>query len=195
MTRAPLSLQIDDLSNFARMLSKQLGTVSPSHLALLNMLARAAGFQNVQHHRAVQAAAIRLAQGDTARAALPPVDHRLIERTLAQFGRDGRLLRWPSKRSVQTLALFGLWTLFPARTALSETEVNKILIAEHVFNDPATLRRSMISCGLMTRQRDGTNYKRIEQQPTNEAKALISRLSSLRAQRIENIAASARHNG
>ncbi|WP_405110243.1 hypothetical protein [Phaeobacter sp. BS52] len=41
----------------------------------------------------------------------------------------------------------------------------------------------MISCGLLTRQRDGSNYRRIEQEPPTEAKALISRLSARRKQR------------
>ncbi|UWR44118.1 DUF2087 domain-containing protein [Phaeobacter inhibens] len=185
MTRKSLPLQVDDLSHFSRALARQLGEASPPHLTLMNMLARAAGFQNLQHQRAVQAAAGRLAQPKTA----APADHRLIERTLTQFDASGRLLRWPSRRAVQTLALFGLWTVFPTDTLLSEAEVNRILLAEHDFKDPATLRRTMISCGLLTRQRDGRNYRRIEQEPPTEAKALISRLSARRKQRPEPTAA------
>ncbi|UWR48061.1 DUF2087 domain-containing protein [Phaeobacter inhibens] len=185
MTRKSLPLQVDDLSHFSRALARQLGEASPPHLTLMNMLARAAGFQNLQHQRAVQAAAGRLAQVKTA----APADHRLIERTLTQFDASGRLLRWPSRRGVQTLALFGMWAVFPTDTLLSEAEVNRILLAEHDFKDPATLRRTMISCGLLTRQRDGSNYRRIEQEPPTEAKALISRLSARRKQRPEPTAA------
>ncbi|AHD08649.1 DUF2087 domain-containing protein [Phaeobacter gallaeciensis] len=179
MTRKSIPLQVDDLSHFSRALARQLGEASPPHLTLMNMLARAAGFQNLQHQRAVQAAAGRLAQANTA----PSADHRLIERTLTQFDASGRLLRWPSRRAVQTLALFGLWAVFPPDTPMPETEVNRLLLAEHEFEDPATLRRTMISCGLLTRQRDGSNYRRIEQEPPTEAKALISRLSARRKQR------------
>ncbi|MFV1492965.1 DUF2087 domain-containing protein [Phaeobacter sp. JH18-32] len=181
MTRKPLPLQVDDLSHFSRALSRQLGEASPSHLTLMNMLARAAGFQNLQHQRAIQAAARRLAKTTMA----PAADHRLIERTLGHFDDHGRLLRWPSKRAVQTLALFGLWSVFPADRALQEAQVNALLIGEHRFRDPATLRRTMISCGLLTRQRDGSDYRRIEQEPTAEAKALISRLAARRKQRTQ----------
>lgn len=176
MTKTPIPLRVDDLSVFTRALSRQIGEVSPSHLTLMNMVARAAGFQNVQHLRSTTAAAKRLGHQVVSVA----VDARSVERTLHQFDTFGRLLQWPSKRAVQTLAL---WATLPANKAMIEREVNDIFAEEHHFEDPATLRRTMISCGLLTRQNDGTDYRRIEQKPPAEAKAVIRALSALRSTR------------
>ena len=52
MPRETIPLSIDDLSRFARTLAGELGDAAPSHLSLMNMLARAAGFRNYQHLRA-----------------------------------------------------------------------------------------------------------------------------------------------
>ncbi len=182
MTRTPLSLHVDDVTIFARGLSKQLGDNSPPHLSLMNMLARAAGFQNLQHMRAAAAARNRV---DT-RAAPPIVDARSVERTLNLFDEFGRMRQWPSRRAVQTLALWALWATFPAEKALSEKAVNTHLASEHTFRDAATLRRTMISCGLMTRNRDCTDYRRVEQKPPAEAQAVIRHMSVRRRARLES---------
>ncbi|WP_120635212.1 DUF2087 domain-containing protein [Ruegeria sp. EL01] len=182
MTKTPLPLHADDLTLFAKSLSRQLGVASPSHLVLLNMIARAAGFQNVQHMRSVTAAQRRL----EVQSHKPPVDMRSVERALFQFDNTGRLRQWPSKRSVQTLALWALWAALPAGDTLHERDVNERLNREHLFSDPATLRRCMISCGLLTRQNDGTDYKRVEQAPPAEAEALIRAVTTLRRVRREN---------
>ncbi|WP_444429852.1 hypothetical protein ACTTAM_16345 [Rhodobacter capsulatus] len=55
MPRQSIPLAIADLSQFSRALGAQLAVRpdrAPSHLSLLNMLARAAGFRNFQHLRA-----------------------------------------------------------------------------------------------------------------------------------------------
>ncbi|WP_412071529.1 DUF2087 domain-containing protein [Roseobacter sp.] len=87
--------------------------------------------------------------------------HGLVERALHQFDDMVRLKQWPSSRSVQTLALWALWTTLPAGRSMPEREVNALLSREHLFYDPATLRRTMISCGFVVRRRDGTDYRRI----------------------------------
>lgn len=181
MTKTPIELRVDDLTPFTRSLAKQLGDISPSHLTLMNMVARAAGFQNVQHMRSISAAAKRLER--------PSEDHlmdaRSVERCLHQFDQAGRLTRWPSKRSVQTLALWALWAEFPAGASLSEEEANEILARQHSFGDPATLRRTMIACGLMSRKNDGSQYRRVEQKPPIDAKAVIRAVSIRRRARMK----------
>ena len=52
-----------------------------------------------------------------------------------QFDARGRLLRWPTKFSVQALAMWVLWTLFDARRVYTEREVNQILSAANAFGD------------------------------------------------------------
>lgn len=181
MTKTSVPLRVDDMTAFTRALSRQLGDTSPKHLTLMNMVARSAGFQNVQHLRAVSAAAKRLDN----QTEPTTIDARAVERALHQFDAFGRLIRWPSKRTTQTLALWAVWATMPANRALDERGMNAHLADEHLFRDPATLRRTMISCGLLNREKDGTNYRRIEQEPPAEAKALIQALSSRRKVRAK----------
>jgi hypothetical protein len=182
MSRQYLPLQTGDLSDFARGLARQLGDASPSHLALMNMLARSAGFQNVQHLRACRAAERRLEK----RVEHTPTDHRLVERTLHQFDLSGRLVQWPSRRSVQTLALWAIWAALPAGLLIREQDINSALLHEHAFGDPATIRRTMISAGLLTRKADGTDYRRIEREPSSEAKVLIGIITERRRGRLSS---------
>ncbi|MEP5760690.1 MAG: DUF2087 domain-containing protein [Litoreibacter sp.] len=145
----------------------------------MNMIARAAGFQNVQHLRSTSTAVKRLDRQPEGII----VDARAVERTLHQFDEFGQLLRWPSKRNVQTLALWALWATLPANQGLDERDVNDRLAGEHQFEDPATLRRTMISCGLLTRRKDCTNYRRVERKPSAEALAIIQVLNGRRKKR------------
>lgn len=105
MPKTSLPLRADDLTTFVRALSDQLGDASSSHLTLINMAARAAGYQNVQHMRSAHAAEQRLERVSQE----TPADARTVERALHQFDNLARLKRWPSKRSIQTLALWALW--------------------------------------------------------------------------------------
>ncbi len=183
MPKTPLPLRADDLTTFVRALSEQLGDASPSHLALMNMVARAAGFQNVQHMRSSYAAQQRLERVSQE----TPSDARSVERALHQFDNLARLKRWPSKRSVQTLALWALWATLPSDRAMREKEINERFNEEHCFSDPATLRRTMISCTLLSRRNDGSDYRRIEKEPPADAKALIRALGPRRRTRSQDI--------
>lgn len=182
MTKQPIRLSADDMTVFCRTLAKQLGDNSPSHLALMNMVARAAGFQNLQHMRAGAAADRRLSRSQ-AEASDAILAARSVERALNLFDGQGRLQQWPSRRAVQTLALWGLWAVLPSQKLLSEKAVNAHLATEHTFGDAATLRRTMISCGLLTRNRDGSDYCRVEQKPPAEAQAVIRDLKARRCAR------------
>lgn len=183
MTKIPVPLHVEDTTAFARALARQLGEASPSHLTLMNIVARSAGYQNLQHMRAACAASRRLEKPDAETLA----DARSVERCLHQFDAAGRLRQWPSKRSVQTLALWGLWATLPARQEMSERALSAHLGGEHLFADAATLRRTMVSCGLLSRNPDGSAYLRIEQRPTPEAKAVINALSTRRNGRAEDV--------
>ena len=68
MTRTTLPFVANDVSTLARSLGRELAKADavPSHLQLLNMLARATGYQNFQHFRAQTEAqtAITIAKGE-----------------------------------------------------------------------------------------------------------------------------------
>ena len=81
------------------------------------------------------------------------------------FDSQGRLLRWPSRRTDQLHALWVLWSRMPARRDLSEREVNDRLKALNAFQDHAILRRELCGNRLMWRTPDGRTYRRIEQPP------------------------------
>lgn len=168
MTRTLLPLMAEDISDFTKALSRQLGEAAPSHLTLMNMLARAAGFENVQHMRATHAAGVRLGRE------VPAIDAGLVERTAARFDDQGRLTDWPAKRAVQTLALWALWARLP-KTPLTEREISAHLNGLHSFQDAATLRRTMLGNGMLTRTTDGSVYARTGTPPP-ELPALMKRL-------------------
>ena len=185
MTNLPISLITPDLGKFTRALARQLGENAPSHLTLMNMLARAAGFKNVQHMRAASDLAEPMAAPPLLPppALAPPVDARKVAHALQQFDPLGRLARWPAKRNIQTLALWAIWAALPAGKKLQEGQISALIDGEHLFGDAAILRRDMAGCGMLSRQDGGVDYLRVEQEPPPEAKALIHAVSARRRAR------------
>lgn len=181
MTRDIVPFSVADMSALARSLSRQLdaGPEAPSHLTLLNMLARGAGFRNFQHLRAARSAERRL---DAAPVPATAVDHTLVARALNCFDATGQLRHWPARRAVQVLCLWGLWSrLSPKGAPWTERQISAALGRLHLFGDPAILRREMVQLGLVMRNQDGTGYARIEQPPPPEARALIGWLRDRRS--------------
>ena len=124
MSRQPLPFMADDMSAFARALKRELtdfglgagGAATsgprpelPSHLSLMNMLARAAGYRNFQHFRSQQDARVELD-----RPAVVPLealpDYVQVKRLMRYFDDQGRLTRWPSKFSDRLPCLWVLWS-------------------------------------------------------------------------------------
>lgn len=194
--RAPLAYSAADISALARSLRAGLAarTASPelpdaaartlpSHVEMLNLLARAAGFRNFQHFRAeARVAAPPAAAGEPAEPAEPaptrPSDaHRDLarcERALRLFDGAGVLMRWPTRRNQQILCLWMLWSRIPAGEGFSEKAINAVLTRWHAFGDYALLRREMVELGLMTRTRDGSDYRRVERDPPPQLAVLRS---------------------
>ncbi|MBB5514029.1 hypothetical protein FHS89_000027 [Rubricella aquisinus] len=171
MSKSPIPLHIADLSPFTRTLSRQLSGQDgvPSHLSLMNMLARAGGFRNVQHLRAVQGA-----RGGMDAAA----DPKQVARLLNQFDAAGCLIRWPARRNVQEDCLWVLWSRLPAGRVMQERDVNAALNAAHHFGDAALIRRSLIGMGLLRRNADGSDYQRIEKRPSPQVRDVIAQLKA-----------------
>ena len=172
MAREATPLVVPDLSTFARSLGRALKTQHGrsneplGHLHLQNIIAKAAGYRNLQ---ALKACAPRLPATD-ANTRLSSA----ARRTLLHFDRDGRLLRWPTRFSVQRLAMWLLWTRFEGRRIYSEREVNEILKAANAFGDHVTLRRELVNHRLLTRTSDCSEYRKVAANPDEEVRALLA---------------------
>lgn len=172
MTRTALPLAIEDLSTFTRALLAQIeATPAPGHLSLMNMLARAAGFRNLQH---LQASA--KAEETLARPAPRQPDLTRVAQALRFFDAQGRLATWPSRTNIQHLSLWGLWFRLPQNESLTERQISDFLTRWHLFGDAAILRRTMWELKLISRSPDCRDYRRIDQPPPPEAVALIRQL-------------------
>lgn len=186
MSRTLLPFHSDDISALARSLKGQLAHCEPQpgHLELLNMLVRANGYRNFQHYRAELAARNQpenpqapAPTPESAPAPIPePVDSSRVKHVLQIFDSDGKLVRWPGKRSQQELCLWVIWSKIPARQVLTEKEINRLLNENHHFGDHPLLRRWLCDYGMLDRTRDGREYRRIEKAPPAEALELIRRL-------------------
>ncbi len=178
MSKDVHTLTIPDISALAKTLRRELAAkdAQPSHVELLNIIARGAGFRNFQHLKASQSAAVRLEAPPVA-AEPEPVDHRKIEQVLRCFDARGIMSRWPKKTSQQKLALWWCWAQIPARCELPEREVNEILKRFNAFGDHVLIRRELIDWGMVSRSADCRIYRRIETRPPAEAATLIRHLA------------------
>ena len=177
MPRSPLPYAVNDVSALARSLRAgldKLGRV-PSHVELLNLLARGAGYGNYQHFRAGQPAPA------AADSATPAPDLPRVERAARHFDAEGRLIRWPARANLQELCLWVLWSRIPAETVFDEREISDLLSLWNGFDDHALLRRALFDLRLVDRTIDGREYRRIEQPPPPELQPLLKRLQSVSA--------------
>ena len=175
MSKQLIPFATADISTLARSLREQLAQLehNPTHVEMLNLLAKASGHANFQHLRADAAAKGRLT-AQPADGAL--VDHARVEKVLRHFDIEGRMIRWPGRTNHQDLCLWVIWSRLPAAERLSEREVNQAIIDAHSFGDYAILRRSLVDAHMLTRTPDGRIYRRIEKQPPPDAVALLEAL-------------------
>jgi hypothetical protein len=163
-----------DLSLLAKALRRQLAAAleqapqAPSHVQLLNMLARAAGHRNVQALRAAT-----LATPPAPPLPKPAALGPHATRAATHFDAAGRLVRWPQKYTVQRLAMWVLWMHFDAQRRYTEREVNGILKHWHTYGDHVTLRRELINMRLLSRKSDGSLYWKEPQRPGDEIVPLL----------------------
>ncbi len=193
MSRLPLSFAVPDASLFARALGASLktrhaaGSPPPGHVELLNLVARALGHRNLQSLQAGVTLASPLPALPLAVEDQPPpgalTDN--ARKALMQFDSRGRLLRWPTKFSVQKLALWVLWMLFDGRRVYTEREVNEILKAANAFGDHVTLRRELINHKLMARKSDCSEYRKLSPRPDDETRHLLQAWRLLNRNRSE----------
>jgi hypothetical protein len=181
MSRTQIAFASADISALARSLKEQLTTLgeTPSHVQMLNMLAKSAGYRNFQHLKAeAEAAPVARATVVPQPPASEPINEARVARALNYFGPGGRLVSWPAKTSHQELCLWVLWARYPAREVMDERGISAWLNAHHDFGDPAILRRTMVTMGLVTRTQDGREYRRVERKPPPELGPLLARLNA-----------------
>jgi len=164
MSRDPLALVIPDLSQFAKRLREEFPD-APSHLETLGLIARAAGYRNYQHLKA------RLEE-----APVEAPDTRAVTRAARFFDEKRRFAEWPAKTGVQALCLWVIWAQLPPDQELTEREISARIHDLCSFRDAAQIRRAMIEHKMLCRTTDGQVYQRIEQKPSPEGRALISRI-------------------
>lgn len=170
MSKQLIPFAVADMSALAKSLRSQLAGLDhkPTHVEMLNLLARASGHQNFQALRA----------GFVPEAA-PAFDQSRVDRVIRHFDEQGRMVRWPARTNHQQLCLWVIWSRIPATERLSEPKLNRYIIDAHLFGDHAILRRSMVDAGLLARTPDGRVYRRIEQTPPADAMALLDAMAAV----------------
>jgi hypothetical protein len=176
MSRSLYSYHVQDISVLARSLVKQWSEQdkAPGHVQMLNMLVRASGYRNFQHFR-TQAEAGLLPPA--VEVAAPPAGEAAIatdvQRLLRYFDAEGRMARWPGKFSHQLPCLWAIWAGIPARRVMTERQINDFIRAGECFGDHVLLRRELVDYKLLQRTPDGSQYRRIEQEPPPPARLLL----------------------
>ncbi|MBN9311160.1 DUF2087 domain-containing protein [Devosia sp.] len=177
MPRTAVPLAVDDLSLFTKTLRQSLSQHDglPSHVELLNFIARAAGFANYQHLRADAEAADRLKAAAEAgtRANLDQV-----EKAARNFDKEGVLLSWPSRLALQTLSQWVFWSRIPRGEVFTERQISALIQGWHAFGDHALIRRAMVDARMLERNQDGREYRRIERTPPSELGPLLEQLKA-----------------
>lgn len=174
MTRERISLTIPDVSAFARTLKsnfdEDLGEASPGHQTLLNAIARAGGYRNFQHLKATHGPA----------DPVEPPETRALTRAMARFDEDGLLTDWPSKRKTRQHCLWALWAQVPPRKTMSEKEISALFDTMMCYRDAAQVRRSLVEDKLLIRNRDGSQYTRVEATPDATSREVIRAVKARR---------------
>jgi len=171
MSRTQLPLIISDVSALSRNLRRQLEEAErvPSHVEMLNLLAKAGGYKNFQH--------LKAEHDIPQKQETAPLDLKRVKNAVRYFDLNGRLQSWPKKYNQRVLCLWVLWSRLPARTVLTELELDEQLILNHSFCDHTMLRRWLVDEGLVSRTPDGREYKRVESRPPLEAVELIRQIN------------------
>src|SRR6516225_6534013 len=75
---------------------------------------------------------------------------------------QGLITQWPTKRADKLLVLSYLVSKFKFGQIYTEAQVNEILKIWHSFSDWPLLRRELVEQGYLSRNRDGSDYRRTE---------------------------------
>ncbi len=187
-SRELVPLVAADISALCKNLRQQLSTAgheAPGHVALLNMLAKGAGYRNYQMLKARPPLAPPITQVPAVEAVTGAITlprgstvPKTLRRLLACFDTQGRLTRWPNKYAAQQMAIWALWSRLPAQRELTEKQVNNYIAAWHTFGDQATLRRELVNAKLLWRTVDCRVYRKEVRRPSEETREFLDLLFS-----------------
>jgi hypothetical protein len=165
MTKQIIPFRSDDISALAKSLRKQLQSCDsfPSHVDMLNILAKAAGYANFQQLREITS---------TEALSAAPARDRLeiaVPARLKPFMSQDYVLRaWPVKRAIQDLSLWFFWCRFQYQKNYTESQVNQVIQGFLGFTDFALIRRELCNHKLLKRTDDGRHYWRAAAKPPTE---------------------------
>ena len=74
------------------------------------------------------------------------------------YDSDGRLIQYPSKRPMRSIALIKITEQIDANRKYTEKEVNEMIRLCIAFNDIESIRREMYQYRFLGRLRDGSEY-------------------------------------
>jgi hypothetical protein len=72
--------------------------------------------------------------------------------------KDGKIIRWPSKKPERDAVLQYLIGKFEAGKDYTEMQVNDLIKSWHTFSDHTMIRRELVSAKLISRTTDGKRY-------------------------------------
>ena len=81
---------------------------------------------------------------------------------------EGRIKQLPRKLTAKLAVLEHLTEKFEMGRFYSEREVNEICDLWHTFGDYFLIRRELVDCNLLARERDGSRYWRVWEKPDDD---------------------------
>lgn len=170
MSRESIPFQVDDISRLSRFIRKKLLEIKgvPSHLELMNILAKASGNKNYQELKAQRSSLQVEAVPKINNEPEDPVIKKRVQRFIRHLDEEKCLIRWPKKRAEQILALWLIWEKLPSNVQMTEKEINDHINLWHRFGDYALIRRELCDLGILSRKPDGSAYHRASKQEPNE---------------------------
>ncbi|QYK05432.1 DUF2087 domain-containing protein [Shewanella zhangzhouensis] len=145
-----------DISALAKSLRKQLMACEqfPTHVEMLNLLAKASGHQNFQQLKAQQLPL------EADESGLDPLAVDIPAKLKPFMGQDYVLRQWPGRYALQQQSLWFFWCRFRYGVEYSEAEVNALLKPFIGFGDHPLIRRELVNKSLLGRTDDGGRYWR-----------------------------------
>ena len=188
-SQTPVPLRVADVSLFCKALRHQLveksTTALPSYLAMLNVIAKSAGYRNFQSLRADADSAIPHKRAEPITLPRGSDLPKPVLRALSHFDTHGRMTRFPLQLSIREIAMLAIWCRLPTKRDLTEGEVNNSIAQFHTFADNATLRRELVNMKLLWRTKDGRVYRKEVPEASVDGQLFIKTLMKL-TRRVSN---------